>query len=226
MREGSNALSFYTLSRLPIAPWCSGDDTYNKNQIVRLFMKGGLPLMMKPLVGVVMGSDSDLPIMQVALKTLEDFGISFEVRVISAQRVPAACTTFASEAALRGLKVIIAAAGMAAHLPSVVAAHTPLPVIGVPISGKFGSGVDALYSIVQMPPGIPVATVGLDAARNAALLAIQILGTADESVAEKFRVFKLRMAEEVTAKDAKLQQIGYSAYLAEKKGGLKIDRTL
>ena len=172
---------------------------------------------MKPLVGIVMGSDSDLPIMQTALKTLEEFDIPFEVRVISAHRVPAACATFASEAARRGLKVIIAAAGLAAHLPGVVAAHTTLPVIGVPISGKLGGGIDALYSIVQMPPGIPVATVGLDAARNAALLAIQILGTADVSVAEKFQAFKVRMAEEVTAKDARLQQVGYSAYLAEKK---------
>lgn len=164
-----------------------------------------------------MGSDSDLPIMQAALRTLEDFDIAFEVRIMSAHRVPTACAKYATEAALRGLRVIIAAAGLAAHLPGVVAAHTTLPVIGVPISGKLSGGLDALYSIVQMPPGIPVATVGLDAARNAALLAIQILGTADSSVADKFQKFKLKMAEDVSGKDAKLQQIGYSAYLAEKK---------
>ena len=139
---------------------------------------------MKPLVSVIMGSTSDLPIMEKALNLLNDMEIPFEVLALSAHRTPAQVEEFARGAKARGVKVIIAAAGMAAHLPGVIAAMTPLPVIGVPIKSTI-EGMDALLAIVQMPPGIPVATVGINAALNAAILATQMLALADEAVAAK-----------------------------------------
>lgn len=151
-----------------------------------------------------MGSDSDLPIMEKAFTELKKFGIPFEVKIISAHRTPDVHAEYSKTAVERGLKVIIAAAGMAAHLPGVTAGHTTLPVIGVPMKGKATEGNDALYSIVQMPPGVPVATVAIDGAKNAAILAVQILGTSDEEVQAKLVQFKEDMAKESMAKNDKL----------------------
>ena len=148
---------------------------------------------MKPLVSVIMGSTSDLPIMEKALNLLNDMEIPFEVLALSAHRTPAQVEEFARGAKARGVKVIIAAAGMAAHLPGVIAAMTPLPVIGVPIKSTI-EGMDALLAIVQMPPGIPVATVGINAALNAAILATQMLALADEAVAAKVEAYKADLA--------------------------------
>lgn len=170
-----------------------------------------------PVCGVVMGSDSDLPLVKVALDTLEEFGIPYEARVISAHRAPDAVAQWARSARDRGMRVIIAAAGGAAHLPGVVAAHTTLPVIGLPVKGRALEGMDALFSIVQMPPGVPVATVGIDAARNAALLAAQVLAVDSSSfgqlLAQRLEAFKRRMAEEVLNKDHRLRELGAHGYL-------------
>jgi 5-(carboxyamino)imidazole ribonucleotide mutase len=147
------------------------------------------------LVGIVMGSDSDLPVMEKAVGVLDRFGIDSEIEVMSAHRKPARVTEYASTAADRGLKVIIAGAGLAAHLPGVVAAHTPLPVIGVPLYQEGLAGADALYAIVQMPPGVPVATVAIGGSKNAAVLAAQIIATGDEALAQKLRDYKQELAE-------------------------------
>lgn len=160
----------------------------------------------KPLVGILMGSDSDLPVMKKAFDVLKEFGIPFEVKIISAHRNPEIHAEYTKTAVSRGLKVIIAAAGMAAHLPGVTAGSTPLPVIGVPLKSKALDGVDAVYSILQMPPGVPVATVAIDGAKNAALLAVQILSTADESILNKMIDYKAKMGEESYAKNAKLSE--------------------
>lgn len=146
-------------------------------------------------VGIVMGSDSDLPVMEKAGAVLDRFGIEYEIEVMSAHRKPARVSEYATSAAERGLKVIIAGAGLAAHLPGVVAAHTTLPVIGVPLYQEGLAGADALYSCVQMPPGVPVATVAIGGSKNAAVLAAQIIATADETVASKLAGFKKEMAE-------------------------------
>jgi 5-(carboxyamino)imidazole ribonucleotide mutase len=158
------------------------------------------------VVGIVMGSDSDYGIMEEAVKTLKKVGISYEVKVSSAHRTLDRTVEWIRGFEQAGGKVIIAAAGMAAHLPGVTAGATTLPVIGVPISNGALQGVDALYSIVQMPPGIPVATVGIGAARNAALLAVQILAGADPELKESLKNYRKQMAEEVAAKDRKLQE--------------------
>ncbi len=150
---------------------------------------------MSALVGIVMGSDSDLPVMEKAGGVLERFGVDFEIEVMSAHRKPARVAEYASSADDRGLKVLIAGAGLAAHLPGVVAAHTPLPVIGVPLHNDALGGADALYSCVQMPPGVPVATVAIGGAKNAAVLATQILATADDALAQKLRDYKKELAE-------------------------------
>lgn len=150
---------------------------------------------MSTLVGIVMGSDSDLPVMEKAGGVLERFGVGFEIEVMSAHRKPARVAEYASSADDRGLKVLIAGAGLAAHLPGVVAAHTPLPVIGVPLHNDALGGADALYSCVQMPPGVPVATVAIGGAKNAAVLAAQILATADDALAQKLRDYKKELAE-------------------------------
>lgn len=149
----------------------------------------------KPLIGILMGSDSDLPVMNKAVQILKDFGIDYEMRVISAHRNPDDCADYSKNAARRGLKVIIAGAGGAAHLPGVLAGNTILPVIGIPVMTKSLGGLDSLYSIVQMPPGVPVASVGIDGAKNAALLAVQILATSDDDIKEKFVQYKKDTAE-------------------------------
>ncbi len=149
---------------------------------------------MSALVGIVMGSQSDMPVMQKAGEVLDRFEIPFEIEVMSAHRTPERVAEYAGGAADRGLKVIIAGAGLAAHLPGVVAAHTFLPVIGVPLYGDALSGADALYSCVQMPPGVPVATVAIGGAKNAAVLAAQIIATGDEALRAKLRDFKKQLA--------------------------------
>jgi phosphoribosylaminoimidazole carboxylase PurE protein len=161
----------------------------------------------KPQIAILMGSDSDWPAMKKAYDLLQDFKIPCEVRISSAHRTPEATIDFTTEAEGRGIKVIIAAAGMAAHLAGVIAAHTTLPVIGVPMASGSLQGVDALLSTVQMPPGIPVATVGIGSAgaRNAALLAIQILALSDPELGKVFALYKQKMADAVKAKNQKLQ---------------------
>lgn len=166
-------------------------------------------------VGIIMGSDSDLEVMKDAAETLEKFGVPFEITVASAHRTPERVHQWVTTAEQRGIEVIIAGAGMAAHLPGVVASLTTLPVIGVPIKGKALEGLDALFSIVQMPPGIPVATVAINSAKNAALLAIQILGIKYPEVKEKLKAYKEKMKEEVLKKAAKLEAIGYKKYLED-----------
>ena len=164
-------------------------------------------------VGIVMGSDSDLPIMKDAAKILEKFEIEYELTVISAHRTPYEAEEYAKTAEDRGLEVIIAGAGKAAHLAGVLAAYTPLPVIGVPIKTSTLGGADSLYSMVQMPGGVPVATVALNGAKNAGLLAVQILGTADKKVRESFKAYKLEMAETVKETASELEELGYKEYL-------------
>ena len=161
-----------------------------------------------PIVGVIMGSDSDLPTMQAAADALAEFGVPHEIRIISAHRTPVEMLDYARTAADRGLRVIIAGAGGAAHLPGMVASATPLPVIGVPVGITKLRGLDALLSIVQIPAGIPVATVAIDNARNAGLLAVRILGIAEPDLRERMSEFQERLAESVRAKDADLQSRG------------------
>lgn len=158
---------------------------------------------MKPLVSIIMGSTSDLPVMEKACKWLDENEIPFEVNALSAHRTPDAVERFAKEAQQRGIKVIIAAAGMAAALPGVIAASTSLPVIGVPIKGML-DGLDAMLSIVQMPPGIPVATVGVNAAQNAAILAAQIIALSDEEVAQKVANHKASLGKKIEKANAEL----------------------
>lgn len=155
---------------------------------------------------IVMGSDSDLPVLKGALDTLSDFGVGYQAMVCSAHRTPEDAADIAQNAKKRGFKVIIAAAGLAAHLPGVMAAFTTLPVIGLPVSGGALNGVDALYSIVQMPKGIPVATVAVNGAQNAALLAVQILALSDDDLAEKMQKHKENMKNEVKNKNMSLQK--------------------
>ena len=152
-------------------------------------------------VGVIMGSDSDFPVLEDAIKVLHQFGVSYEVKVSSAHRTLERTLNWVREFEAQGGQVLIAAAGMAAHLPGVVAGATSLPVIGLPIKSGALDGVDALYAIVQMPPGVPVATVGIGAARNAALLAVQMLGVGDENLRRAMQEYRMRMAEEVEKKD-------------------------
>jgi 5-(carboxyamino)imidazole ribonucleotide mutase len=158
------------------------------------------------LVGIVMGSDSDWPVMEGAAQALKEFDVEHEVRVVSAHRTPRQMLDWASAAAGRGLRVIIAGAGGAAHLPGMVASMTPLPVIGVPVPLKHLDGMDSLLSIVQMPAGVPVATVSIGGARNAGLLAVRILAAADESLQAKMAQFQAELAETAKAKDAELQK--------------------
>lgn len=169
--------------------------------------------MEKPLVAIIMGSDSDLKIMQDAAKVMEEFGIPYDLDIISAHRTPQRAMEFAANAHKNGLKVIIAAAGLAAHLAGSIAAHTSLPVIGVPIAGGSLNGVDSLYSTVMMPPGIPVATVAINGAKNAGLLAIQILALNNPELQDKITGYKKKMENEVIAKSDKLKNTGYKTYL-------------
>ncbi|GET29957.1 N5-carboxyaminoimidazole ribonucleotide mutase [Prolixibacter sp. SD074] len=164
--------------------------------------------MMEPTVSIIMGSTSDLPVMEGAAKILDEFGIPFEMNALSAHRTPEAVEKFATNAADRGIKVIIAAAGMAAHLPGVIAAMTPLPVIGVPIKASL-DGWDSILSIVQMPPGIPVATVAVNGARNAAILAVQIMATGDAELMEKFKAFKSGLKKKIMKANEELATVKY-----------------
>ena len=164
---------------------------------------------MTPFVSIIMGSTSDLPVMEKAAQLLNDFHIPFEINALSAHRTPEAVEEFAKNAANRGIKVIIAAAGMAAALPGVIAANTTLPVIGVPIKGSVLDGVDALYSIIQMPPGIPVATVAINGAMNAAILAVQMLALNDTTLAQAFAEYKEGLKKKITKANADLKEVKY-----------------
>src|SRR3990167_8538550 len=168
--------------------------------------------MTKPLVGILMGSDSDLEIMAEAVKILEELGVKNEISILSTHRVPEETAKYAKSAKARGLKVIIAGAGGAAALPGSLAALTTLPVVGVPIETKTLGGQDSLYSIVSMPPGVPVATVGINAAKNAGILAAQIIGSQDDKVAQKLNSYKIKIKKEVLAKNSKLRNIGWQKY--------------
>jgi len=172
--------------------------------------------MAKALVGIVMGSDSDLPVMKGASDILKQFGIEHEIIISSAHRVPEKTAGYAGSAEERGLEVIIAGAGMAAHLPGVIAAFTSLPVIGVPIQSGALGGTDALYAIVQMPPGIPVATMAVNGARNAGIFAAQILSVKYPEIRAKLREYKAQLADEVNAKAEKLSKLGIEGYMANK----------
>ncbi len=167
----------------------------------------------KPSVGIIMGSDSDLPIMKNAAEVLDEFGISYELTVISAHRTPERMVSYAKSSARRGIKVIIAGAGGSAHLPGMVASLTPLPVIGVPIKTSKLSGMDSLLSIVQMPEGVPVATVAINGAKNAGLLACEILGAFDLKILRKMEKFKAGLKISVEAKAKKLELDGHKKYL-------------
>ena len=165
------------------------------------------------MIGIIMGSDSDLPVMQEAAKVCEEYGVPYEITIVSAHRTPQRLFDYASVAYSRNIKVIIAGAGGSAHLPGMVASITHIPVIGVPVQSKALNGVDSLYSIVQMPPGVPVATVAINGARNAGLLAIQILALNDGDLSEKLIVYKDNLRNEVEEKAKRLEEDGYDAYL-------------
>ncbi|WP_375498863.1 5-(carboxyamino)imidazole ribonucleotide mutase [uncultured Nostoc sp.] len=170
---------------------------------------------MTPLVGIIMGSDSDLPTMKDAIAVCEEFGVETEVALVSAHRTPERMVQYAQFAHQRGIKVIIAGAGGAAHLPGMVASLTPLPVIGVPVPTRNLQGVDSLYSILQMPAGIPVATVAIGNAKNAGLLAVQILATHQPELLERVQQYRQTISESVIAKQAKLEELGYEQYLQQ-----------
>lgn len=172
---------------------------------------------MNPKVGIIMGSDSDLPVLSGAAKFLDQLEIPYELTVVSAHRTPDRMVEYAKTAHERGIKVIIAGAGGAAHLPGMTAAFTSVPVIGVPVKTSTLSGVDSLYSICQMPPGIPVATVAINGAQNAGILAAQILASSDETIYEKLRTYQQGLKEMVENKAEKLESIGYGAYLEQMK---------
>ena len=164
-------------------------------------------------VGIVMGSESDMPVMAKAADVLEELGIPYEITVISAHREPDVFFEYAKSAEEKGFKVIIAGAGMAAHLPGMCAAIFPMPVIGIPMHTTSLGGRDSLYSIVQMPSGIPVATVAINGGANAGLLAAKILATSNPELLQKLKDYSQNLKEQVQAKDAKLQEVGYKAYL-------------
>ena len=164
-------------------------------------------------VGIVMGSDSDMPIMAQAADFLDKMGIDYEMTIISAHREPDIFFNYAKSAEEKGFKVIIAGAGKAAHLPGMCAALFPMPVIGIPMKTSDLGGVDSLYSIVQMPSGIPVATVAINGGKNAGILAAKILATSDEALLEKLKAYSLEMKEQVVAKAEKLDKVGYKEYM-------------
>ncbi|TAD79229.1 MAG: 5-(carboxyamino)imidazole ribonucleotide mutase [Oscillatoriales cyanobacterium] len=170
---------------------------------------------LSPLVGIIMGSDSDLPTMQAAIAVCEEFGVSAEVAIVSAHRTPDRMVDYAKSAVDRGLKVIIAGAGGAAHLPGMVAALTVLPVIGVPVATKQLGGVDSLYSIVQMPGGIPVATVAIGNAKNAGLLAVQMIASHDPELQSRLQAYRDSLRRMVEEKQTTLDHLGYQAYLQQ-----------
>lgn len=166
-----------------------------------------------PVVGIIMGSDSDLPTMQGAIAVCEEFEVPCEVAIVSAHRTPERMVQYAQTAHERGIKVIIAGAGGAAHLPGMVASLTPLPVVGVPVATRHLGGLDSLYSIVQMPGGIPVATVAIGNAKNAGLLAVQILATSDRALLERVQQYRQNLRQMVVEKQTLLEQLGYQDYL-------------
>ena len=170
---------------------------------------------MKPSIAIIMGSDSDLPVMAEAGKILDQLAIGYEMTIVSAHRTPDRMYAYAKEAASRGIRVIIAGAGGAAHLPGMTAALTSLPVIGVPIKTSTLNGVDSLYSICQMPPGIPVATVAINGGQNAGLLAAQIIGAFDPEVQGKITAFKDDLKQMVKTKAESLESIGFESYLKD-----------
>jgi len=169
--------------------------------------------MAQPRIGIIMGSDSDLPVMQAAIAICEEFNVAHEVAIVSAHRTPDRMVDYAKQAHGRGLQVIIAGAGGAAHLPGMVAALTPLPVIGVPVPSRHLKGIDSLYSIVQMPGGIPVATVAIGNAKNAGLLAVQILGSPDPQLLARIQTYRSTLTDTVLQKQQKLEDLGYQEYL-------------
>jgi len=171
----------------------------------------------KPLVGIIMGSDSDLPIMQESAKVLDELEISYEITIVSAHRTPERMYGYAKTASEKGLQVIIAGAGGSAHLPGMTASMTTLPVIGVPIKTKNLDGLDSLLSIVQMPPGIPVATVAVNGAKNAGLLAAKIIGASDITVQNKLKAYADNLEESVLKKVEKLNEVGFKDYLEKMK---------
>lgn len=164
---------------------------------------------MNPIVSIIMGSTSDLPVMEKACQFFEEMEIPFEVNALSAHRTPAEVSDFARSAASRGIKVIIAGAGMAAALPGVIAAETPLPVIGVPIKGSTLEGLDATLAILQMPPGIPVATVAINGAQNAAILAMQMLALSDSNLMQKLTAYKAGLKNKIVKANQELSQLQY-----------------
>ncbi|TVQ10826.1 MAG: 5-(carboxyamino)imidazole ribonucleotide mutase [Leptolyngbya sp. DLM2.Bin27] len=166
-----------------------------------------------PEVGIIMGSDSDLPTMAAAVEVCAEFGVAHEVAIVSAHRTPDRMVSYAQTARQRGLKVIIAGAGGAAHLPGMVAALTPLPVVGVPVVSRTMQGLDSLYSIVQMPAGIPVATVAIGNAKNAGLLAVQILATGRPALLDQIEEYRRQLAASVLAKQGDLEHLGLQGYL-------------
>lgn len=166
-------------------------------------------------VGIVMGSDSDMPIMSKAADILEELGIDYEMTIISAHREPDVFFQYAKSAEEKGFRVIIAGAGKAAHLPGMCAAIFPMPVIGIPMKTSDLGGVDSLYSIVQMPSGIPVATVAINGGANAGILAAKILATSDAELLERVKAYSEKLKDQVVAKDSKLQELGYKAYMEQ-----------
>lgn len=174
--------------------------------------------MTRPLVGIIMGSDSDLPVLKEAASILEELGVAYELTIISAHRTPERLFTYAQAAEDRGLEVIIAGAGGAAHLPGMVAAITPLPVIGVPVRTSSLQGVDSLLAIVQMPAGVPVATVAINNAKNAGILAAQIVGVKLPAIRNNVKQYKVGLANMVSKKAQILEEIGYENYLRSAKG--------
>ncbi|OGI68920.1 5-(carboxyamino)imidazole ribonucleotide mutase [Candidatus Nomurabacteria bacterium RIFCSPLOWO2_01_FULL_41_12] len=171
--------------------------------------------MKNPKIGIIMGSDSDLEIMADAAKVLEEFSVSYEITVASAHRSPEIVHKYVTKAPARGLKIIIAGAGGAAHLAGVTASLTTLPVIGIPIKTRNLDGLDSLLSTVGMPPGVPVATVGINAGKNAGLLAVQMLALTDKNLEKKLIAYKKKMGNEIKTKGAKLLKIGYKKYLSQ-----------
>lgn len=172
---------------------------------------------MKPQIGILMGSDSDLEVMLESTQVLDDLEVPFEISILSTHRAPEETANYAKNAKARGIKVIIAGAGGAAALPGSIASLTTLPVIGVPIKSKSLEGLDSLLSIAQMPPGVPVATVGINSAQNAAILASEIIATYDQKVAKKLLAYKSKIKNEVLGKNDKIQKIGWQKYLEEKQ---------
>lgn len=193
----------------------NSDMSNNIQNEVDIAAKAGKPAKfgMQAKVGIVMGSDSDMPVMSKAADILEELGISYEMTIISAHREPDVFFEYARSAEEKGFKVIIAGAGMAAHLPGMCAAIFPLPVIGIPMHTTALGGRDSLYSIVQMPSGIPVATVAINGGANAGLLAAKILATSDGELLARLKAYSTKLKEQVEAKDAKLREQGYKAYL-------------